>query len=307
MIVVFGSINIDLTFFVEHLPIPGETVLCPSYLASPGGKGANQAVAAARAGAETVMIGCIGQDSFAEPAMATLRESGVDMTHVKATGSPTACATISVDASGENSIIVASGANLLATANQIPHTLFGSGTILLLQMEIPYSENWTALDAARRQGAKIALNVAPAASVPVDQLDKLDYLIVNEVEGAAIAQSSGQNFEKPEELVRLLAETHDLTCVLTLGTTGAILFGPEGGYQIPALAVDPVDTTGAGDTYVGIMAAGLDAGLSTVDAARRASVGAALACTNKGAQIGIPFGSEIDAALGGLGPDRQFD
>ncbi len=307
MIVVFGSINVDLTFRVERQPAPGETVLSPSYLASPGGKGANQAAAAARAGAKTVMVGCIGRDGFAELAAATMRQSGVDTAPIKTVETPTGCATICVDDAGENAIVVASGANLNVRADQVPDSLLGPETLLLMQMEVPLAENWALLDRACARGVRTALNVAPAAPVPAAALDALDYLIVNEVEGAAIAQSSGLDPQPPEELARRLAARHNLNCVLTLGAAGAILRGSEGGFAIPALAVAPTDTTGAGDTFVGYLAAGIDAGLSTVEASCRASAAAAIACTKQGAQIGIPFAREVDSVSVDLAPAKKID
>jgi len=297
VIVVFGSINVDLTFRVDRQPAPGETILCPRYLASPGGKGANQAAAAARAGAATAMVGSIGRDGFAGLAVDTMRESGVDTKYIASVDTPTACATICVDAAGENAIVVASGANLDTRASQVPDSQLGPETLLLMQMEVPPAENWALLQRARDRGARTALNVAPAAPVPAAALDALDFLFVNEIEGAAIATASGLEPKPPEDLPRRLAERHGLTCVLTLGAAGAILHGPGGGYTIPTLNVNPTDTTGAGDTFVGYMAAGLDAGLSPVDAACRASAAAAVACTKEGAQIGIPFADEINSVV----------
>jgi len=301
MIVVFGSINVDLTFRVDHQPAPGETVLCPGYLASPGGKGANQAAAAARDGAKTTMVGCVGADGFAALAVDTMRNSGVETNAVATVDAPTACAAISVDKDGENSIVVASGANLSTRAAQVPDALLGPDTLLLLQMEVDLAENWALLERARERGARTALNVAPAAPVPASALERLDYLVINKIEGAAIAAATGIDTHTPEDIPGQLAERYGLTCVLTLGKAGAVLHGPSGGYAIPALNVTPTDTTGAGDTYVGYLAAGLDAGLDIVDAARRASAAAALACTREGAQIGIPVTSDVDPVMVQLG------
>ena len=307
MIVVFGSINVDLTFRVGHQPAPGETVLCPSYLASPGGKGANQAAAAARAGARTAMVGCVGRDGFAELAVATMRESGVDTANISDVETPTGCATICVDPAGENAIVVASGANLDVRASYVPDSLLGPDTLLLMQMEVPHEENWALLERAQAGGARTALNVAPAAPVPKTALDALDYLIVNEIEGAAIAAAAGIDPAPPEALPRRLADRHGLTCVLTLGAAGAMLHGPGGGYAIPALKIAPTDTTGAGDTFVGYMAAGFDAGLDAAEAARRASAAAAVACTKEGAQIGIPISDEVDAVMKELPAAEKLD
>lgn len=300
MILVFGSINIDLAFAVEHPPEPGETVLCPSYLMNPGGKGANQAVAAARAGAKVVMAGCIGRDSFAEPALATMRNAGVDLAGVVETDMPTGCAAIWVDGNGENAIVVASGANRAVRASQVPDSMLIPETLVMLQMEIPLTENWILIERAKARGARVALNVAPAAPVPEAILDALDLLIVNEIEGAAIAQTSGIGSVRSDALPRRLSERHDLTCVLTLGGQGAILHGADGGWRIPSLPVSPLDTTGAGDTYSGVLAAGLDSGMDIIDAANRASVAAGLACLKPGAQSAIPEKTAIDSAI------RQF-
>lgn len=297
MIVVFGSINVDLTFRVDHQPVPGETVLCPSYLASPGGKGANQATAAARAGADIAMVGCVGDDGFAALAVDTMRASRVDTDAIATVAHPTACATISVDKGGENSIVVASGANLSTHAAQVPDSWLGPSTLLLMQMEVMVEENWTLLERAHAKGTRTALNVAPAAPVPDTALGKLDFLFVNNIEGGAIAAACGMEMVQPENLPRQLSDRYGLTCILTLGKAGAVLHGPSGGYAIPPLNITVIDTTGAGDTFVGYMAAELDCGHNAIEAARRASAAAALACTKEGAQIGIPYASEVDAVM----------
>jgi ribokinase len=297
MIVVFGSINVDLTFRVDHQPVRGETVLCPSYLASPGGKGANQATAAARAGADIAMVGCVGDDGFAALAVDTMRASCVDTDAIATVAHPTACATISVDKGGENSIVVASGANLSTHAAQVPDSWLGPSTLLLMQMEVMLEENWALLERAHAKGTRTALNVAPAALVPDTALGQLDFLFVNNIEGAAIAAACGMEMGQPENLPHQLSNRYGLTCILTLGKAGAMLHGPSGGYAIPPLNISAIDTTGAGDTFVGYMAAELDCGLNAIEAARRASAAAALACTKEGAQIGIPYASEVDAVM----------
>lgn len=303
MIVVFGSINIDLSFAVARPPAPGETVLCPAYSMSPGGKGANQALAAARAGAAAAMVGCVGKDAFAEPALAELRAAGVDIGAVAEIDQPTGCAAIWVDGSGENSIVVASGANRAVRAAQVPDFLLGPDTMVLLQMEVPAAENWALAERAKARGARVTLNAAPMAPAPDSVLAAVDFLIVNEIEGAAIAQASG--LDPAVDLPRRLAERHALVCVLTLGAAGAVLYGPEGGYEIPALPVTPRDTTGAGDTFVGVMAAALDCGHDLAEAARRASVAGALACLTEGAQAAIPLRADIEAAMERLPPARK--
>lgn len=305
MIVVFGSINIDLAFAVDQPPRPGETVLCPSYLMNPGGKGANQAVAAARDGAQVIMLGCVGRDAFAEPALAIMHSAGVDTSAVIKTDTPTACAAVWVDGHGENSIVVASGANRAVKASQVPDTLLGPETIVMLQMEVPPAENWALVERAKARGARIILNVAPAAPVPESVLDALDILIVNEIEGAAIASASGIGAVPPDTLPQRLFEKYGFTCVLTLRSRGAILHGAAGGWDIPSLSISPHDTTAAGDTCVGVLAGCLDSGADIVDAARRANVAAALTCLKAGAQSAIPHKTDIDLAMGELPPARK--
>ena len=171
MIVDFGSLNVDLIVKVDHLPAPGETVLCPGYVKVPGGKGGNQACAAARAAIgdpgiasdRVVMVGAVGDDDFGPMAMSLLAEAGADLTAMARVDRPTACALIWVDSKGENSIVVASGANLGISADQVPAALLGPDTTLLLQMEVPLDQNWAVVERARAAGARIVLNVAPAA------------------------------------------------------------------------------------------------------------------------------------------------
>jgi ribokinase len=180
MILVFGSINVDLLVPVPHLPVPGETVLGGDYRIAPGGKGANQALAARRAGAPVTMAGAVGRDSFAEIALSLLRRDGVDLSLVATTERPTGCATIAVDAAGENLIAVASCANLLVTAAQVPDRLLGPETVLVLQREVPIAENAALIGRARERGARIVLNLAPAGPIAPARLADIDFLIANE-------------------------------------------------------------------------------------------------------------------------------
>lgn len=297
MIVVFGSTNIDMVIQVEGLPRPGETVLSESYALHPGGKGANTAVAAARAGARTMLFGSVGDDAFAEPALAALRDSGVDLDGVQASARPTGCATIWVDGAGENSIVVASGANLDSRADQVPDRALGPDTIVALQMEVPLAENWSLVERAKRAGARILLNVAPAGTVPEAVLKSIDILVVNEFEASAVAAAVGLDAGQPTRLPRLLADRYALTCIATLGGAGALCFGPDGGFSVPALPVAPVDTTAAGDAFCGGLIAALDAGRDMTEALRYATVGAGLACTVEGAQSSLPDRAAIEAQL----------
>jgi len=306
VIVVFGSINIDLVIQVDGLPRPGETVLSEAYELFPGGKGANTAVAAARAGADTLLFGKVGPDGFADPALAILREAGVGLDGVETSGRPTGCATIWVDSGGENSIVVASGANLDARAAQVPDSVLGPATLLALQMEVPVSENWAIIERAKAAGARIMLNLAPAGMVPVSVLRSVDYLVTNEVEAAMLAGELGLDAGQPTRVPRLLADRYGLTCIVTLGGAGAIAFGPDGGFSIPAMPIAPVDTTAAGDAFCGGLAAALDSGLDLPDALRRASTGAGLACRTRGAQSSLPLKNAIDENLPILPEGRRL-
>ena len=315
MIVIFGSLNVDIITKVDHLPVPGETVLCPSYVQVPGGKGSNQACAAARAAIgdpalasdKVAMVGATGDDDFGPKSTAMLAEAGVDLSAMATVPYPTACALIWVDAQGENSIVVASGANLHISADQVPAAFLGPQTTLLLQMEVPAEQNWAVIEKAKAAGARIILNVAPAAPVPEAALAALDVLVVNEIEAKMVADEVGLGTDSPTDCARALADRFNLTVIVTLGGAGAATYGPDGAWQVEALKVTPVDTTGAGDAFVGVLAQGLDAGLALPEAVRRASAGAALACLTLGCQSSYVTGDQISARLDELPPPQRID
>ena len=296
MLLVFGSLNVDLVFQVETLPRPGETVLCPGYAQAAGGKGANQAAAAARAGATVRMVGQVGDDDFGRFAHAALAAAGVDGAGIATSAGATGIAVIGVDREAENQIMVASGANLETHAGQIDDAELRPGVTLLCQNEIRPEATFALLERAKALGARTILNLAPALAVPARVLDALDLLLVNQIEAQMAAGSGGE----PVDLARSLARRHGLTCVVTLGRQGALAIGPAGGHLVPALPVEPVDTTGAGDAFAGVLAAGLDLGRTLPEALRRASVAAGLACTRIGAQTSQPDAGLIEAELGRL-------
>lgn len=300
MIVVFGSINVDLLFRVDTLPRPGETVLTESCVTLPGGKGANIAVAAARAGGKTVMVGQVGRDRFAEHALSVMRTSGVGLTWVGESQRPTGCAAIWVDRLGDNAIVVASGANRDVAASQVPNSLLGDGTLLTLQMEIPPAQNWALLERAKATGTRVLLNLAPAHPVSAQTLEQVDVLVVNRPEAEALANFLGRAGINPADTARLLAERYGMTCVVTLGRDGAVACRPAAGWRIPALPVDAVDTTGAGDAFCGGLAAALDQRMNIETALRYASVGAGISCTVEGAQASLPDRESVAARLGDL-------
>ncbi|MGQ0662908.1 MAG: ribokinase [Pseudomonadota bacterium] len=306
MIVVFGSINMDLVFPLHALPRPGETVLGQSYALVPGGKGANQAVAAARDGAHVSMVACVGDDAFGRLALASLAAAGVDIAGVVSGPEPTGCAAVCVDEAGRNLIAVAQGANLRAAAARIPDSLLGPATTVVLQMEVPPVETAALIARAKAKGARIVLNLAPAVGLDEAALGAVDVLVMNEIETAALVGWRGLRADRPAPLARRLSAGLGGTVVVTLGAEGALAVHGGETWAVAALEVEAVDTTAAGDAFVGILAAALDRGRSLPEALHRASVGAGLACLTRGAQPSLPAGAAIDARLRDLGPARKI-
>jgi ribokinase len=298
VILVFGSLNMDLALSVERLPGPGETVLGPSYVLTPGGKGANQAVAAARAGAETRMIGTIGDDEFGRMALNALQRQGVDISGIAKGTKPTGCAAILVSPQAENQIGVACGANLETRATSVPNDLLGPGSTLLMQMEVPEDEIWALAKHAKSRGARVVLNLAPARPVPPASLKDLDVLICNEHEAASLAVSLGAPPGRdPNQVIAALAKALGLTFVVTLGAKGAMAATPSERWLVDALQIRPVDTTGAGDAFCGAFTAALDRRTPIQGALERANVAGALACMGLGAQEALPRRQTIEERL----------
>jgi ribokinase len=294
MILVFGSVNADLFLNVTRLPARGETVLCPTYVFRPGGKGANQAAAAARAsrpGGETRMIGRVGRDPYARPVLDALRAGGVDIALIEAIDGVTGTAAVMVEDSGENQIVVASGTNTRVSADQIPDALLTPETTLVLQMEVPVPEIETAIHRARRAGCRIILNLAPALSIDEAAIEACDVLVLNEGEANTLAGAQGD----PETHAQAFSGKFGLDCIITLGGAGAVLATEDRLFRIGALEIEPVDTVGAGDTFVGALAASLDGGAAIPYALRQASVAGGLACLQEGAQSGLPTLAEIES------------
>jgi len=290
MIVVFGSINVDLIVPVPRLPRAGETVLGGDYAVLPGGKGANQALAARRAGAKVVLAGAVGADSFAGIALDLLRGDGVDTRLVRVVEQPTGCAAIMVSSEGENTIAVAPGANASARSDQVPDELLSAGTTLVVQMEVPPCETAMLIRRLRTRGGYSLLNLAPAVPIDIALLEEIDLVVANEGEAAATGSD-------PEQLARRLRQG----LVVTRGAAGALALLRDGiRIEVPALAIKPVDTTGAGDTFVGVLAAALDLGSPVEAALHRASAAAGLACLARGAQTAMPDEAAIAAAVGRL-------
>jgi len=293
MILVFGSINADLFVNVNNLPQPGETVLCPTYTFRPGGKGANQAAIAARLGAEVKFIGAVGNDVFGKPVLAALGKAGVGIDDVKVVGETTGTAFVLVEESGENQIVVASGANLETVSHQVKDEDLTDETVLVLQMEVPIKQIEQVIFRASEIGSKIILNYAPAARIERAALELCDVLILNKLEADAL---SGEE-KKPEDHVKEFAETYNCECVVTLGKNGSVLANSSGLYSIAALQITPVDTVGAGDVFVGAFAVSLLNGSDSLKALHRATIAGGLACTVEGAQPNSITSSLIDEKI----------
>lgn len=297
MIRVFGSLNMDLVAAADHIPVLGETVLTGTYLRVPGGKGNNQAVAAARAGGAVAMAGCVGRDGFGEILIDNLRRNGIDTAAVRPVDEPTGIAMITVDKAGENIITVASGANMAVTADLFGPNQWTTGDTLVVQMEVPPEETWKTVRQAHERGARTIVNVAPAAPIPHDILEAVDVLVVNEGEAMTVARGLGLTTPDIAATARALVEAGAGACVVTLGGDGAMAAVGDHVYRVVPARITVADTTGAGDTFTGVLAQGLDAGLSMQDALRRASLAAGLACEALGAQASMPAAEAIDAAM----------
>jgi ribokinase len=290
MILVFGSINADLIVPVPRLPRPSETVLGGDYAIFPGGKGANQALAARRAGAAVVLVGAVGADAFADIALDLLRREGVDTRLVRVVEQPTGCAAIMVSKDGENLIAVAPGANMSVRSAQVADEMLGPDITLVAQMEVPSGETEALIRRVRAHHGRVLLNLAPALPTEPALLGEIDLVIANEGEAATLGQDPARHAMRLRQ-----------GFVMTLGAAGSAAFLRDGTrLEVPALPIEPLDTTGAGDTFVGVLAAALDLGSALELALRRASAAAGLACLARGAQTAMPDSAMIAAAVSRL-------
>ncbi len=289
MIVTFGSINVDLVYLVNEIPQAGQTVLARGSQTAAGGKGANQALAAARDGANVVMVGSVGDDAMAPIALQNL-QSEVDIRRVVRSKEPTGSAAIIIDADGRNMIAVAAGANLIAQSNGVEDELLRNASYVLMQMENDAVQIENLIRRVSNHSAKSILNLAPAYRLDRDLLSLVDIVIVNEDEAEALSGWLGC-----EPTARSLSESLDTGVLRTMGGEGAEAFIDGENVRVPALRVDAVDTTAAGDCFVGVLACALDRGLSLDAAMRRAAKAAAIACSRRGSQSSIPHSDETDS------------
>ncbi len=292
MIVVFGSVNLDLIFPLAHLPAPGETVLGRAMRMEPGGKGANQAVAASRDGSDVVFAGAVGEDAFADLALGILAGGAIDVRRIRRVPTLTGCAAISVDQEGHNMISVASGANLHADSDDVEDALLGHATTVLLQMETDRDQIARLIGRAKERGARVVLNLAPAAFLPPEVLRAVDVVVVNDEEAAWLGTDLGTGVN-----AQSLQASLGNVVVVTLGNRGVEAADGTRSYALPAHKVDSIDSTAAGDCFTGVLAAALDRGLPLDAALKRANVAGALCCTRSGTQGSLPTAREIDAAV----------
>ncbi len=290
MISVFGSANMDLVAYVSAAPKLGETVTGRAFRMIPGGKGANQAIAAARAGSEVAFIGAVGDDAFGPGLRGALSEAGVDTGRLRVVPGPTGIAHIVVEDGGGNSIIVVPGANGTITGPGMEDVeVIADSDALLLQLELPLG---AVVEAARAADVEVILTPAPVVALPGELLDAVDLLVPNEHEAAAIT-----GLGDPDEALKALLDRVP-EVIITLGAKGA-LYGSRDGVRLwaPAVPVKSVDTTAAGDTFVGALAVARAEGRGPEDALRFASAAAALSVQREGASTSMPYRDEIDAAL----------
>lgn len=282
-VTVLGSLNLDVVIGVDAVPAAGETVLSSGQRQVPGGKGLNQAVACARAGAATAMVGAVGADEAAQLLLDTATKSGVDVTAVRREPGVSGTAWVMVQADGDNAIVVDAAANGAVTSLR-PTDLdtIRSGAMLVAQLETPLSAVQEAAAAGREAGARLVLNAAPARDLSDALLDLVDVLVVNEYEVLHF---------NDDQRARVGA------VVVTLGGDGARVVDADGERPVPGVSADVVDTTGAGDTFTGYLAAALAAGSSLDDACARAVVAGALAVETSGATASIPAAAQVDERL----------
>lgn len=297
MIVIIGSVNMDLVLRVPRMPLPGETLAGEQFMTIPGGKGANQAVACARLaapGTSVAMVACVGDDAFGSQMRDSITACGIDDRYIdEVAGEATGIASIMVDANAQNSIVIAAGANGRLDVERIERArpLIEQASIVLLQLEVPMPTVIHSIELAHALGKTVVLNPAPAQALPRELLQKIDYLILNEIEAAMLAE------EQSEDIPLLARKLHALgarNVVVTLGEKGVHGSFADGQQRhLPARKVQAVDTTAAGDTFIGGFIGAIAQGRDQFDAIAYAQAAAALSVTRVGAQTSIPTRDEV--------------
>ncbi len=294
-IIVVGSLNMDLVVRASHHPQPGETIIGGTFSTFAGGKGANQAVAAARLGAQVQMVGAVGEDAFGTELLEHLETDQIDHRLVRRDQqAATGVALITIDAKGQNTIVVASGANLRVTAEDVAATevIFQDAALLLIQLECPLPAVTKAIELAKKHGLIVVLNPAPAQPLSNELLSQVDYLVPNQIE---LAMLTGY-----DDIGQAVAHLHGIgvrCVVVTLGEDGVLASSAAGELRLPAHQVTVVDTTAAGDAFAGGLSVGLAEGLPLAEALALGNAAGALAVTRAGAQPSLPTRAEVNALI----------
>ena len=298
-ILVVGSLNMDLVVTVETHPKPGDTVLGGDTRTIPGGKGANQAAAASKAGGDVAMLGLVGSDAYGDALREALREAGVDTERVRTVEGPSGVALITVDADGQNMIVVSPGANGKLSPKDFEEGMLDGAALVVMQLEIPLPTVQTVAEAAAARSVPVLLNPAPAQPLSDGFLSKIGYLVVNEGEAALLSGSSVTDAESALAAARSLRERGAQTVVVTLGARGLVWSSDDGEGKLEPHNVKAIDTTAAGDAFCGAFAVALAEEKGLEPALRFANTAGALATTKEGAQPSLPTREEIEGLLEG--------
>ena len=297
-IIVVGSTNMDMVVKTSHIPVPGETVLGGSFFMNPGGKGANQAVTVARLGGDVIFISKVGNDVFGKQSSQLFDEEGINTFHILSDDElPSGVALITVDQSGENSIVVASGANGNLKPRDLKDALeeIANAGFLLMQLEIPLETVQFVACYAASKGVRVILNPAPANTLSPELLNCIDIITPNKTEAEMLSGIKVTNIESAKKAAKAIYGMGVKNVVVTMGALGAVICQEGKTLAIPAQKVDAIDTTAAGDVFNGALAVALSEGKAFPDAVRFASVAAAISVTRMGAQSSIPYRNEFIA------------
>ena len=299
-ILIAGSLNMDIVINMTRMPVVGETVFGDGLTYNPGGKGANQACAAGRLGGQALMLGCVGQDDFGSTLKQSLADCGVDSSNIRRTAGPTGTASIYVNSSGDNSIVVIPGANHDCDVDYLKEMdeVFRQCTYVLLQMEIPMESVCYAIRRAKELGKVVILNPAPAPdSLPEEILPMIDYLTPNETELMKLTNQSGEDMDSIREGACLLCSRGIKNVIVTMGKQGSMLVSGNEAAMFPARKVVSVDTTAAGDCFNGAFVVALSEGKPVDEAIRFANLASSVAVTRDGAQKSLPSREEVERIL----------
>ena len=296
-ILIIGSLNADLVVRAPHFPQPGETISGDDLHIIPGGKGANQAVAAVRQGASVAMLGRVGNDSFGPFLLESLKSDSVDITHVLTDNSATGTAIIVVDANGQNSIVLSAGANGQVSPADVDTATALHPSLILLQLEIPIPTVLRAAQHAKQNDIRVILNPAPAKPIPDELISLVDFIIPNETELSLLTGIEVKDISSAEQAAKILLKRGAKNVIVTLGSKGALLVTNHQTIQVNAYQVNVVDTTAAGDAFIGGFASALLRGVEIADAVKYGNACGALAATKFGAQPSLPNKNEIESFL----------